>query len=57
MRNKTGVFYTAYILSLLLFGTNGLYVVRISLAGSQIVLFRNPDRRPCPDGAGPPAGR
>ena len=40
MRNKTGVFYAAYILSLLLFGTNGLYVARISLAGSQIVLFR-----------------
>lgn len=40
MRNKSGFFYAAYILSLLFFGTNGLYVAHISLAGSQIVLFR-----------------
>ena len=32
--------YAAYILSLLLFGTNGLYVAHISLASSHIVLFR-----------------
>jgi drug/metabolite transporter (DMT)-like permease len=32
--------YAMYILSLLLFGTNGLYVVHISLASSHIVLFR-----------------
>lgn len=35
-----GIFYAVYILSLLFFGTNGLYVSRISIAGSQIVLFR-----------------
>ncbi len=35
-----GLFYAVYILSLLIFGTNGLIVSRISLAGSQIVLFR-----------------
>ena len=29
-----------YILSLLIFGTNGLYVARLSLPGSRIVLFR-----------------
>lgn len=37
---KKGVFYAVYILSLLLFGTNGLYVAHLSLTGSQIVLFR-----------------
>jgi drug/metabolite transporter (DMT)-like permease len=35
-----GVFYVLFILSLLLFGTNGLYVSHISLSGSHIVLFR-----------------
>ena len=37
---RTGVFYALFILSLLLFGTNGLYVSHISLSGSHIVLFR-----------------
>ena len=37
---KASFFYAAYILSLLLFGTNGLYVARISVASSHIVLFR-----------------
>ncbi len=32
--------YAMYVLSLLLFGTNGLYVANISLASSHIVLFR-----------------
>ena len=32
--------YAMFILSLLLFGTNGLYVAHISLASSHIVLFR-----------------
>jgi RarD protein len=32
--------YAMYVLSLLLFGTNGLYVAHISLASSHIVLFR-----------------
>ncbi len=35
-----GSCYAMYILSLLLFGTNGLYVARLSLASSHIVLFR-----------------
>ncbi len=34
------VSYAAFILSLLLFGTNGLYVTNISLASGHIVLFR-----------------
>ena len=38
--NGKGVSYAAYILSLLLFGTNGLYVAHISVASSHIVLFR-----------------
>ena len=37
---RNGVFYVLFVLSLLLFGTNGLYVSRISLSGSHIVLFR-----------------
>ena len=37
---KQGIYYAVYILSLLLFGTNGLYVARISVASSHIVLFR-----------------
>ena len=32
--------YGMYVLALLIFGTNGLYVAHISLAGSQIVLMR-----------------
>lgn len=40
MQKKQGVFYAAYILSLVLFGTNGLYVANITVASSQIVLFR-----------------
>ena len=32
--------YVMYILSLLIFGTNGLLVAHISLPSSQIVLFR-----------------
>ena len=35
-----GVYYVVFILSLLLFGTNGLYVANISVASSHIVLFR-----------------
>lgn len=38
--NRKGMFYAMYILSLLFFGTNGLYVAHISLSGSHIVLFR-----------------
>ena len=43
MESKTkskGVYYVVFILSLLLFGTNGLYVANISVASSHIVLFR-----------------
>jgi drug/metabolite transporter (DMT)-like permease len=43
MSGKTkakGVFCALYILSLLLFGTNGLVVARISLASGHIVLYR-----------------
>lgn len=40
MKNKNALAYASFILSLLLFGTNGLYVARISLSGSGIVLFR-----------------
>ena len=39
-QQKSGVFYAMYIASLLLFGTNGLYVARISVASGHIVLFR-----------------
>lgn len=34
------LYYGMYILSMLIFGTNGYYVTNISLEGSQIVLFR-----------------
>ncbi len=42
MTSKTnkGISYAVFILSLLLFGTNGLYVANISVASSHIVLFR-----------------
>ena len=41
MNNKnTGIFYGMYILSMLLFGTNGYLVSHISLQSSQIVLVR-----------------
>lgn len=39
-KKSKGVFYVMFILSLLLFGTNGLYVANISVASSHIVLFR-----------------
>lgn len=39
-QDKFLVSYGVYILSLLIFGTNGLYVAHISLAGSQIALLR-----------------
>lgn len=38
--DKNRVYTLLFILSLLLFGTNGLYVSRLSLSGSHIVLFR-----------------
>ena len=38
--NRKGIYYAMFILSLLLFGTNGLYVTNISLTSSHIVLFR-----------------
>ena len=38
--NNRGFYYIVFILSLLLFGTNGLYVANISIASSHIVLFR-----------------
>lgn len=34
------LYYGMYILSMVIFGTNGYYVTNISLEGSQIVLFR-----------------
>ena len=34
------MYYFMYILSMLIFGTNGYYVTNISIEGSQIVLFR-----------------
>ena len=37
---KTGIFYCVFVLSLLLFGTNGILVAHISIQPSQIVLFR-----------------
>ena len=40
MQNKPRLSYALYILSLVLFGTNGLYVARLSLSGGEIVLFR-----------------
>ena len=42
MTTKTnrGLYYALFILSLLLFGTNGLYVANISVASGHIVLFR-----------------
>lgn len=40
MNNKKYLSYGMYILSLLIFGTNGLYVAHISLESSQIVLMR-----------------
>ena len=41
MNNKNaGIFYGMYILSMLLFGTNGYLVAHISLQSSQIVLVR-----------------
>lgn len=42
MNNKNKYLsYGSYILSLILFGTNGIYVANISLRGSQIVLLRS----------------
>ena len=38
--NSAGIFYGMYILSMLLFGTNGYLVAHISLQSSQIVLVR-----------------
>ena len=38
--NKRVLSYGMYMLALLIFGTNGLLVSRISLASSQIVLMR-----------------
>lgn len=40
MNNKKYLSYGMYILSLLIFGTNGLYVAHVSLESSQIVLMR-----------------
>ena len=40
IQTKSARYYGMYILSMLIFGTNGLIVSRISLAASQIVLFR-----------------
>lgn len=40
MNNKKYLSYGMHILSLLIFGTNGLYVAHISLESSQIVLMR-----------------
>ena len=39
-KRGTGFYYGLYILALLLFGTNGIYVAHISISGSQIVLMR-----------------
>ena len=36
----SGFYYGLYVLALLLFGTNGIYVAHISISGSQIVLMR-----------------
>ena len=38
--SKRFLAYGMYILSLLIFGTNGIFVSHISLASSQIVLMR-----------------
>ncbi len=38
--NSSGIFYSMYVLSMLLFGTNGYLVSHISLQSSQIVLVR-----------------
>ena len=38
--NSSGIFYVMYVLSMLLFGTNGYLVSHISLQSSQIVLVR-----------------
>ena len=38
--NSSGIFYGMYVLSMLLFGTNGYLVSHISLQSSQIVLVR-----------------
>ena len=38
--DKPGVYYAMFLLALLLFGTNGLYVARLHLASCHIVLFR-----------------
>ena len=49
--NSSGFYYGMYVLSMLLFGTNGYLVSHISLQSSQIVLVRtdcsceNADRR------------
>ena len=40
IKNKKYLSYGMYILSLLIFGTNGFYVAHISLASNQIVLMR-----------------
>ena len=39
-RSNLGLYYGMYILAMLIFGTNGILVSKISLQGSQIVLFR-----------------
>ena len=39
-QNSISVFYGIYLLSMLIFGTNGYLVAHISLQSSQIVLFR-----------------
>ncbi|MBQ1302408.1 MAG: DMT family transporter, partial [Firmicutes bacterium] len=39
-KRGSGFYYGLYILALLLFGTNGIYVAHISISGSQIVLMR-----------------
>ncbi len=38
---SSGIFYGMYVLSMLLFGTNGYLVSHISLQSSQIVLVSN----------------
>ncbi len=38
--NSRSIYYAAFILSLLFFGTNGLYVTNISIGSGHIVLFR-----------------
>ena len=40
MKRTLRLYYGMYILSMLIFGTNGLLVAHISLASSQIVLLR-----------------